>query len=82
VFTPMAIIGLGQAVLLRNWTQADLNDTRFSTAAGEQLGYLLNNATRASSGAISHRTSEVALWCVLVYRLNLPVSNLTLGWAT
>jgi len=58
-------LGLGQAVLLRNYTRADNSDTRFSTAAGEQLGYLLDNASRADSGAISHRENEVALWCVL-----------------
>jgi hypothetical protein len=72
------IIGLGQAVLLYNWTRADLNDTRFSTAAGDQLGYLLNNAPRAPSGAISHRVSDVELWCVLAYRSDLPFSDLTL----
>jgi len=58
-------LGLGQAVLLRNHTRADIGDTRFSTAAGEQLGYLLNDAPRADSGAISHREGEVELWCVL-----------------
>lgn len=76
------ILGLGHAVLLRNWTRVDLNDTRFSTAAGSQLGYLLNNAPRSRSGAISHRASEVELWCVFVYSLNLPFSDLTSGWAT
>jgi hypothetical protein len=78
----MVIIGLGSAVLLRNWTRVDLNDTRFSTAAGDQLGYLLNNASRAPSGAISHRVSEVELWCVFVYNSNRPFSDLTLRWAT
>lgn len=58
---------LGQAVLLRNYTRADLSDTRFSTAAGEQLGYLLGNAPRAASGAISHRESEVELWADFIY---------------
>ncbi|KAI9511275.1 Six-hairpin glycosidase [Russula earlei] len=58
---------LGQAVLLRNWTRVDLTDTRFSTAAGEQLGYLLSQAPRAASGAISHRESEVQLWSDFVY---------------
>ena len=77
----MVIIGLGSAVLLRNWTRVDLNDTRFSTAAGDQLGYLLGSAPRAPSGAISHRVSEVELWCVFVYNSNLPYSDLTLGWA-
>jgi hypothetical protein len=65
VLISMAIIGLGSAVLLRNWTRVDLSDTRFSFAAGEQLGYLLNQAPRSPSGAISHREDEVALWCVL-----------------
>jgi hypothetical protein len=77
----MVIIGLGPAVLLRNWTRVDLNDTRFSSAAGQQLGYLLNQAPRSGSGAISHRVSEVALWCVLCFRSNLPLSDRTLGCA-
>jgi len=58
---------LGQAVLLRNWTRRDLTDTRFSTAAGEQLGYLLGVAPRANSGAISHRNDQVQLWADFVY---------------
>ncbi|KAH9991633.1 glycosyl hydrolase family 88-domain-containing protein [Russula compacta] len=58
---------LGQAVLLRNWTKVNLTDTRFSFAAGQQLGYLLNDAPRASSGAISHRADEVELWADFVY---------------
>ncbi|KAH9059347.1 Six-hairpin glycosidase, partial [Lactarius vividus] len=58
---------LGQAVLLRNWTRRDLTDTRFSTAAGEQLGYLLSFAPRADSGAISHRDDQVQLWADFVY---------------
>ncbi|KAI9448527.1 Six-hairpin glycosidase [Lactarius indigo] len=58
---------LGQAVLLRNWTRRDLTDTRFSTAAGEQLGYLLGSAPRADSGAISHRDDQVQLWADFVY---------------
>lgn len=61
-------IGLGQAVLLANWTRIDLTDTRFSTAAGEQLGYLLGNAPQADSGAISSRDDQVQLWCVLCPR--------------
>lgn len=58
---------LGQAVLLRNWTRRDLTDTRFSAAAGEQLGYLLGFAPRADSGAISHRDDQVQLWADFVY---------------
>ncbi|KAI9449496.1 Six-hairpin glycosidase [Lactarius psammicola] len=42
-------------------------DTRFSTAAGEQLGYLLGFAPRADSGAISHRDDQVQLWADFVY---------------
>jgi len=58
---------LGQAVLLRNWTRTNLTDTRFSSAAGEQLGYIINDAPRAASGAISHRSTEVQLWSDFVY---------------
>jgi len=58
---------IGQAVLLRNWTRVDLTDTRFSTAAGEQLGYLLHVAPRANSSAISHRDDQVQLWSDFVY---------------
>ena len=61
---PTRWLGLGLAVLLRNWTRVDITDMRFSTAAGEQLGYLLNCAPRSDSGAISHRESEVRLRCV------------------
>jgi hypothetical protein len=82
LFISMAIIGLGSAVILRNWTRVDLNDTRFSFAAGLQLGYLLNQAPRSGSGAISHRVDEVALWCVLRCRSNLPLSDPILGCAT
>jgi hypothetical protein len=78
----MAVIGLGSAVLLRNWTRVDLNDTRFSQAAGQQLGYLLNQAPRSGSGAISHRANEVALWCVLRCRPILPLSDSILRCAT
>jgi hypothetical protein len=67
---------MGQAVLLRNWTRRDLTDTRFSTAAGEQLGYLLNVAPRADSGAISQRDDQVQLWCVLYARqIHFPFAD-------
>lgn len=81
-FISVAIIGIGPAVLLRNWTRVDLNDTRFEFAAGQQLGYLLNSAPRSASGAISHRVNEVALWCVLRYTSNPPVSDPISGCAT
>src|SRR6266849_4621568 len=79
VFITVAIIGLGPAVLLRNWTRVDLTDTRFSFAAGQQLGYLLNQANRSGSGAISHRVNEVALWCVPPLSFE-PSFFLTLFW--
>lgn len=82
MFISTAIIGLGSAVLLRNWTLVDLNDTRFSYAAGQQLGYLLNTAPRSASGAISHRVDEVALWYVLRYRSNLHLSDPILCYST
>lgn len=55
-------------MLLRNWTRIDLTDTQFSTAAGEQLGYLLGDAPQADSGAISSRDDQVQLWCVVCPR--------------
>jgi len=58
---------LGQAVLLYNWTRRDQTDIRFSTAAGEQLGYLLGAAPQADSGAISSRDDQVQLWADFVY---------------
>jgi len=58
---------LGTAVLLANWTRQDLGDLSLSRAAGGQLDYLLNDAPRADSGAISHRSNYVQLWSDFVY---------------
>ncbi|THH13889.1 hypothetical protein EW146_g6382 [Bondarzewia mesenterica] len=58
---------IGNAVLLANWTRANLSDTRFATAASQQLEYLLTKAPRSSKGAISQRESEVQLWADFVY---------------
>jgi len=55
-------LGIGPAVLVANWTRNDTSDNRFAFAAGSQLGYLLNNASRTSDGAISHRSEQVQLW--------------------
>lgn len=55
-------LGLGVAVLMANWTRTNLTDMSLSTAASQQLDYLLNQAPRNTDGAISHRTDQVQLW--------------------
>ena len=54
--------GLGQAVLLANWTRTNLSDHEFSFAATNQLNYLLDVAPRTDDGAISQRDDQVQLW--------------------
>ncbi|KAF9018281.1 Six-hairpin glycosidase [Hymenopellis radicata] len=55
----------GVSVLLANWTgQGNLD---YAGAAQDQLDYLLNNVSRSSDGAISHRVSQVQLWSDFVY---------------
>lgn len=58
---------IGVAVLLANWTISDSSDTAYAIAASGQLEYLLNDAPRSDSGAISQRTDEVQLWYVNYY---------------
>ncbi|KAI0260515.1 Six-hairpin glycosidase-like protein [Gloeopeniophorella convolvens] len=58
---------IGASVLLRNWTLSDKHNTTFSTAAAQQLEYLLSVAPRAPNGAISHRADQVQLWADFVY---------------
>lgn len=58
---------MGCAVLLANWTRGDKSDTSYSTAASDQLSYLLNDAPRTDEGAISHRADQVQLWSDSVY---------------
>lgn len=56
---------IGVAVLLADWTGQDNGSLDYAGAAKDQLNYLLNDVPRTSDGAISHRVSEVQLWCVL-----------------
>ncbi|CDO75328.1 hypothetical protein BN946_scf184848.g5 [Trametes cinnabarina] len=58
---------IGVSVLLTNWTRTNRNDDEFSTAAAQQLTYLLDIAPRTSDGAISHRAEEVQLWADFLY---------------
>jgi hypothetical protein len=53
---------IGIAVLLANWTSQAGED--YAGAAKNQLEFLQFNVPRTSDGAISHRDSEVQLWCV------------------
>ncbi|KAI0319362.1 Six-hairpin glycosidase [Amylostereum chailletii] len=55
---------IGPAVLFANWT---LSEPAYASAATEQLEYILNDAPRAPSGAISHRADEVQLWADFIY---------------
>jgi len=61
---------IGVAVLLANWTGK--NDHDYDQAAEQQLQYLLRNTPRTSDGAISHRVSQVQLWCVPLFVIRLP----------
>ena len=61
--------GIGTAVLLANWTCTFQADTRYSTAAAQQLDYLLNVAPRSDTGAISQRVDQVQLWYVKAAKL-------------
>lgn len=61
------IKGIGNAVLLANWTRPNLDDTTYSFAAGQQLSYLVNYAPRTPEGAISQRGDQVQLWADFVY---------------
>lgn len=58
---------IGVAVLLADWTNQDDGKLDYAGAAKDQLDFLLNDVPRASDGAISHRVSELQLWCVLDY---------------
>ncbi|KAH9963396.1 Six-hairpin glycosidase [Lactifluus volemus] len=58
---------IGNSVLLRNWTIQNQQDTRFATAASQQLDYLLHVAPRAPNGVISQRESQVQLWSDFIY---------------
>lgn len=52
---------IGFAVLLANWTGQSDHD--YAGAAKDQLDFLYNRVPRTSDGALSHRVSEVQLWC-------------------
>lgn len=55
-------LGLGMAVILRNWTLPDKENTDYAVAADEQLEFLLDDVPRTTEGAISQRDSEIQLW--------------------
>ncbi|KAG9120140.1 hypothetical protein FRC07_004498, partial [Ceratobasidium sp. 392] len=55
----------GVAVLIANWTEAQGPD--FSSAASDQLTWLLQHVPRSSKGAISHRNNAVQLWSDFIY---------------
>ncbi|KAG8743545.1 hypothetical protein FRC10_011785 [Ceratobasidium sp. 414] len=55
----------GVAVLVANWTGAQGPD--FSSAASDQLTWLLEHVPRSNEGAISHRNNVVQLWSDFIY---------------
>ncbi|KAG7443858.1 Six-hairpin glycosidase [Guyanagaster necrorhizus] len=58
----------GVAVLIAGWTgQGDADGLNYTGAATDQLDFLLNNVSRSSDGAISHRVSQTQLWSDFVY---------------
>lgn len=63
---------IGVAVLLANWTTSNSSNIAYATAAGEQLVYLLYDAPRSDSGAISQRADQVQLWYVNILLYSAP----------
>ena len=59
--------GIGVSVLLRNWTLPSNETGPFTTAASDQMKYLLFKAPRTQKGAISHRTDQTQLWADFIY---------------
>ncbi|KAK0188297.1 hypothetical protein F5146DRAFT_660942 [Armillaria mellea] len=58
----------GVAVLIAGWTgQGNSDGLNYTGAAKDQLDFLLNNVSRSSDGAISHRVSQTQLWSDFVY---------------
>ncbi|KAG8718644.1 hypothetical protein FRC09_012355 [Ceratobasidium sp. 395] len=55
----------GVAMLVANWTEAQGPD--FSSAASDQLAWLLEHVPRSDKGAISHRNNAVQLWSDFIY---------------
>lgn len=55
---------IGMSVLLANWTRQDGGSVDYAGAAQDQLDYLMQDVPHTSDGAISHRVSQVQLWCV------------------
>ncbi|OJA09010.1 hypothetical protein AZE42_07393 [Rhizopogon vesiculosus] len=59
---------IGVAVLLANWTgQGATDGLNYAGAARDQLDFLLQNVTRTSDGALSHRIDQLQLWSDFVY---------------
>lgn len=64
---------IGVSVLIANWTGQDGGQIDYAGAATDQLNYLLNVVPKTSDGAISHRVSEVQLWCGIFSFFSLMV---------
>lgn len=54
---------IGVAVLLANWTRLwEVDGLDYAGAARDQLHFLLQNVSRTSDGALSHRLNQLQLW--------------------
>jgi hypothetical protein len=64
---------IGVAVLIANWTRLGGED--YAGAATAQIEYLFGpDVPKTSDGAISHRVSQLQLWCV-----NRPIFSIGCG---
>lgn len=61
---------------MASWMRQDENVVDYAGAASDQLNYLFEEVPKTADGAISHRVSEVQLWCVGSLSLDL-ISTLT-----
>ena len=68
---------LGVAILLANLTgQGNIDHLDYAGAARDQVDFLFQIVPQTNEGAVSHRVSELQLWCVSHSRLWwLRVSN-------
>lgn len=54
---------IGVAVLLANWTgQGKADGLDYAGAARDQFDFLMQNVSKTSDGALSHRVDQLQLW--------------------
>jgi hypothetical protein len=55
---------IGMPVMLANWTGQSADGLNYAQAAQDEFNFLLFNVSKTNDGALSHRASELQLWCV------------------